>query len=160
IRLGTLVSPVTFRHPGPLAIAVAQVDTMSGGRAELGLGAGWFDTEHTAYGMPFPSTKERFEMLDQQLAVVTGLGATKPGDTFSFSGTHYQIAASPALPKPVQQPGPPVIVGGSGLKRTPALAARYATEFNIGFCPASVFAEGRDRVRAARDEIGRDPDSV
>jgi F420-dependent oxidoreductase-like protein len=160
IRLGTLVSPVTFRHPGPLAIAVAQVDTMSGGRAELGLGAGWFDAEHTAYGVPFPSTKERFEMLDEQLAVITGLWATKPGDTFSFSGTHYQLADSPALPKPAQQPGPPVIVGGSGPKRTPALAARYATEFNIGFCPASVFADARDRVRAACGASGRDPDSL
>jgi alkanesulfonate monooxygenase len=160
VRLGTLVSPVTFRHPGPLAIAVAQVDTMSGGRAELGLGAGWFDTEHTAYGVPFPSTKERFEILDEQLAVITGLWSTKPGDTFSFSGRHYQLTDSPALPKPVQQPGPPVIIGGSGPTRTPALAARYATEFNIGFCPASVFADARDRVRAACGASGRDPDSL
>src|SRR5262245_46314504 len=155
IRLGTLVSPVTFRHPGPLAIAVAQVDAMSGGRAEPGLGAGWFDTEHAAYGLQFPSTRGRFEMPDEQLGVAPRLWATEPGDTFSFSGTHYQLADSPALPKPVQQPGPPVIVGGSGPKRTPALAARYATEFNIGFCPASVFATARDRVRAACDDAGR-----
>src|SRR5581483_12058413 len=104
IRLGTLVSPITFRLPGPLAISVAQVDAMSGGRVELGLGAGWNDEEHRAYGIPFPETKERFDRFEEQLAIVTGLWSTPVGETFSYDGHHYHLAGSPALPKPVQQP--------------------------------------------------------
>src|SRR3954451_12665464 len=119
IRLGTLVTSVTFRHPGPLAIAVAQVDQMSGGRVELGLGAGWFEAEHRAYGLPFPSTGERFDRLAEQLEIITGLWATLPGEHYAFSGTHYTLTDSPALPKPIQRPRPPVIVGGIGPKRTP-----------------------------------------
>src|SRR5580658_6436829 len=114
IRLGTLMSPVTFRLPGPLAITVAQVDQMSGGRVELGLGTGWFEAEHTAYGIPFPSVSERFDRLEEQLAIVTGLWGTPEGETFSFAGAHYQLADSPGLPKPAQRPRPPVLVGGSG----------------------------------------------
>jgi F420-dependent oxidoreductase-like protein len=157
IRLGTLVTPVTFRLPGPLAISVAQVDAMSGGRVELGIGAGWFDTEHTAYGIPFPSFGERFDLLEEQLAVITGLWGTPDGERFSFDGAHYQVVDSPALPKPVQRPGPPVIIGGGGPKRTPRLAARFAAEFNLPF--ASVEATGAqfDRVRAACEAVGRDP---
>src|SRR3954451_15474852 len=132
IRLGTLVSPVTFRLPGVLAISVAQVDAMSGGRAELGLGAGWFEAEHTAYGIPFPP--RRFDLFEEQLSIVTGLWSTPPGETFTFKGDQYELVDSPALPKPVQSPVP-LIVGGGGRRRTPALAARYATEFNIGFVP-------------------------
>jgi F420-dependent oxidoreductase-like protein len=133
IRLGTLVSAATFRLPGPLAISVAQVDQMSGGRVELGLGAGWYEAEHTAYGIPFPPVKERFDRLEEQLAIITGLWTTPPGATFSFAGTQYELVDSPALPRPVQSPRPPLIVGGHGRKRTPALAARYADEFNVGF---------------------------
>ncbi|HEX5769424.1 MAG TPA: LLM class F420-dependent oxidoreductase, partial [Nocardioidaceae bacterium] len=133
IRLGTLMTSVTFRHPGPLAISVAQVDQMSGGRVELGIGAGWYEAEHTAYGIPFPSTRERFDRLEESLAVVTGLWTTPEGERFSFDGAQYQLADSPALPKPVQAPRPPVLVGGKGKRRTPALAARYADEFNIPF---------------------------
>src|SRR5215471_1919590 len=133
IRLGTLMSPVTFRLPGPLAIAVAQVDQMSGGRAELGLGAGWFEAEHAAYGIPFPPLGERFARLEEQLAIITGLWETAEGATFSYAGTHYQLTDSPALPKPAQRPRPPVIVGGSGARRTPRLAARYADEYNVAF---------------------------
>src|SRR6266513_1881457 len=96
IRLGTLMSPVTFRLPGPLAISVAQVDQMSGGRAERGLGTGWFEREHTAYGIPFPSLGERFDRLEEQFAIVTGLWETPEGETFSFGGTHYELADSPA----------------------------------------------------------------
>lgn len=157
IRLGTLVTPVTFRLPGPLAISVAQVDAMSGGRVELGIGAGWFDAEHTAYGIPFPSFGERFDLLEEQLAVITGLWGTPDGERFAFDGAHYQVVDSPALPKPVQRPGPPVIIGGGGPKRTPRLAARYAAEFNLPF--ASVEATGAqfDRVRAACEAVGRDP---
>src|SRR5690348_16874560 len=131
IRLGTLVTSATFRLPGPLAIAVAQIDAMSGGRVELGLGAGWNDREHAAYGIPFPPTGERFDRFEEQLAIVTGLWGTPVGEHFSYAGRHYSIDDSPALPKPVQQPGPPIVIGGFGTTRTPALAARYASEFNV-----------------------------
>jgi F420-dependent oxidoreductase-like protein len=157
IKLGTLVSPVTFRLPGVLAISVAQVDAMSGGRAELGLGAGWFEAEHKAYGVPFPP--RRFDLLEEQLAVVTGLWSTPVGETFSFKGNHYQLEDSPALPKPVQSPMP-LIVGGGGRRRTPALAARYATEFNIGFVAVADVAAAYERVRGACGEAGRDPASM
>jgi F420-dependent oxidoreductase-like protein len=157
IRLGTLLTAATFRLPGPLAISVATVDQMSGGRVELGLGAGWYDAEHTAYGIPFPGTRERFDRLEEQLEVVTGLWTTPTGETFSHHGTHYRIDDSPALPKPVQSPRPPVIVGGKGPRRTPALAARFADEFNIPFDSAEFAAEQFERVRQACSEAGRDP---
>jgi F420-dependent oxidoreductase-like protein len=160
LRLGTLVSPVTFRLPGPLAIAVAEVDAMSGGRVELGLGAGWNDREHAAYGIPFPATGERFDRLEEQLAVITGLWGTPVGETFSYSGAHYTIDDSPALPKPVQQPGPPIVMGGFGPTRTPRLAARYANEFNAAFAPPDAFPELVERARAACEAIGRDPASL
>src|SRR6202046_1720955 len=133
VRLGTLVSAATFRLPGPLAITVAQVDQMSGGRVELGIGAGWHEGEHTAYGIPFPPLAERFDRYEEQRAVITGLWATPDGETFSFEGTHYRLADSPALPKPAQRPRPPLILGGSGVRRTPRLAATYADEFNVPF---------------------------
>src|SRR3954454_22720687 len=117
IRLGTLVTPVTFRFPGPLAIQVAQAGAMSNGRVELGLGAGWYDTEHASYAIPFPPIGERFAMLEEQLEIVTGLWATPPGEKYSFAGRHHQVVDSPALPKPVQQPRPPIILGGFGTKR-------------------------------------------
>ena len=138
IRLGTLVSSATFRHPGPLAISVAQVDAMSGGRVDLGLGAGWFEAEHAAYGLPFPDTKERFDRFEEQLAVITGLWRTPVGERFSFDGEHYTVTDSPALPKPMAPDGPPIIVGGHGKRRTPRLAATYAAEFNVGFSSADV----------------------
>ncbi|MFF2369688.1 LLM class F420-dependent oxidoreductase [Agromyces sp. NPDC058110] len=154
IRLGTLVSSVTYRVPGILAIQVAQVDQMSGGRAELGLGTGWFAEEHAAYGIPFP--ERRFGLLDEQLAVVTGLWATPEGSTFDFAGEHYSLTGSPALPKPVQS-RVPVIVGGGGPKRTPAIAARYATEFNLGFRGEDEIVAKFDGVRRACEAIDRDP---
>jgi F420-dependent oxidoreductase-like protein len=160
LRLGTLVTPVTFRLPGPLAISVAQVDAMSNGRAELGIGAGWFDDEHRAHGIPFPSTRERFDRLEEQLALITGLWTTPVGQQFSYSGQHYTVVDSPALPKPVQQPHPPIIVGGYGTKRTPALAARYAQEFNLAFAPLDVFRDQVTRVRQACTDAGRDPSSL
>jgi alkanesulfonate monooxygenase len=158
IRLGTLVTSATFRLPGPLAVAVAQVDAMSGGRVELGLGAGWYEDEHRSYGVPFPGTHERFERLEEQLAIVTGLWATPAGERFSFAGRHHVVDDSPALPKPVQQPRPPVVIGGRGKVRTPRLAAAYADEFNVIF-PGTVphFRAGRDRVVAACEAAGRDP---
>jgi F420-dependent oxidoreductase-like protein len=152
IRLGTLMTAATFRLPGVLAIQVAQVDAMSGGRIELGLGAGWFEAEHTAYGIPFPA--RRFDRLEEQLAVVTGLWQTPLGETFSFDGTYYQLKDSPALPKPVQA-RIPVLIGGMGAKRTPALAARYATEFNLPFASVDATREQIARVRSAAEEHGR-----
>jgi F420-dependent oxidoreductase-like protein len=130
IRLGTLVSSATFRHPSVLAIQAAQVDEMSGGRVELGLGTGWFAAEHAAYGIPFPD--KRFGMLEEQLEVITGLWGTPVGERFSFSGEHYTLTDSPALPKPAQA-RVPIVVGGGGPRRTPALAARFADEYNQSF---------------------------
>jgi F420-dependent oxidoreductase-like protein len=161
IRLGTMVTAATFRYPGPLAISVAQVDAMSGGRVELGLGSGWYEQEHAAYGIPFPSLGERFERLEEQLAIVTGLWETPVGERFSYDGRHYQLGGSPALPKPVQTPRPPIIVGGWGKARTPRLAARYADEFNVPFAPKpEVFTGQVEAVRAACEAVGRDPASL
>ena len=160
IRLGTLVTSATFRYPGPLAIAVAGIDEMSGGRVELGLGAGWYGTEHAAYGIPFPPTRERFDRLEEQLAIITGLWETPAGEKFSYEGTYYQVTDSPALPKPVQRPRPPVIVGGHGPRRTPALAARYADEFNIAFSNPGEVAAQFGRVREACAAAGRDAGSL
>lgn len=160
VRLGTLMSPVTFRYPGPLAIAVAQVDQMSGGRVELGLGAGWYAAEHAAYGIPFPGPGERFDLLEEQLEIVTGLWGTPEGKTFSFAGSHYTLTDSPALPKPAQRPRPPILIGGGGLRRTPRLAARFADEFNMVFEPPEETGLVFDRVREACQDIGRDPASL
>ncbi|AEW97026.1 MULTISPECIES: LLM class F420-dependent oxidoreductase [Streptomycetaceae] len=157
IRLGTLMTAGTFRLPGVLAIQVAQVDQMSGGRVELGLGAGWYEEEHTAYGIPFP--KEKFARLEEQLAIVTGLWSTPVGRTFSHSGTHYHLQDSPALPKPAQKKVP-VLIGGHGAKRTPQLAARYADEFNIPFASVEDTERQFGRVRAAAEEHGRKGDDL
>ncbi|QIG43595.1 LLM class F420-dependent oxidoreductase [Nocardioides anomalus] len=188
IRLGTMVTSATFRLPGPLAIQVAGVDAMSGGRVELGIGAGWFEAEHTAYGIPFPPTGERFDRLEEQLAVITGLWSADAA--FSHTGSHYTLTDSPALPKPVQRDGyaggPPVIIGGHGKKRTPALAAAYADEFNVPFTDvesgrtqfgrvreaaqgrelvysaATILCVGRDEAEFRRraEAIDRDPDEL
>ncbi len=160
IRLGTLMTSATFRLPGPLAIAVAGVDQMSGGRIELGLGAGWYEAEHTAYGIPFPGTGERFDRLEEQLAVITGLWETPEGERFSFDGAHYPVSGSPGLPKPVQRPRPPVIIGGVGRRRTPQLAARYADEFNLPFVSLEETREQFTRGRRACETAQRDPESV
>jgi F420-dependent oxidoreductase-like protein len=157
IRLGTLVSSATFRHPAVLAISAAQVDAMSGGRVELGLGTGWFEAEHRAYGIPFP--ERRFGVLEEQLEIISGLWATGAGEKYSFSGAHYELVDSPALPKPVQDPLP-MIIGGSGLARTPSIAARFASEFNIGFTDEATIADRFRRVRRACEAIDRDPDSM
>lgn len=159
IRLGTLVSSATFRHPGPLAISVAQVDQMSGGRVDLGLGAGWFGAEHEAYGIPFPDLGERFDRLEEQLELITGMWATPVGETYDKPGGHYPITNSPALPKP-RDGGPPIVVGGGGPRRTPALAAKYAAEFNMPFVDQERYAAQCGRVRAACEAIDRDPDEL
>ena len=160
IRLGTLVTCATFRLPGPLAVFVAQVDEMSGGRVEFGIGAGWFEAEHNAYGVPFPRLRERFDRFAEQLAIITGLWETPDGEKFSFDGTYYQVTDSPALPKPAQHPRPPVIIGGGGPRRTPALAARYADEFNAAFVSAEDSAGLFGRIREACQTAGRDPSSM
>jgi len=160
IRLGTLMTAATFRLPGPLAITVAQVDQMSGGRVEFGLGAGWYETEHAAYGIPFPPLGERFDALEEQLAIITGLWGAADGETFSFDGAHYRVSDSPALPKPAQRPRPPVILGGGGPRRTPRLAARFADEFNVPFGSVADSAAGFARVREACEAAGRYPASM
>ncbi|WP_199443367.1 LLM class F420-dependent oxidoreductase [Umezawaea beigongshangensis] len=160
IRLGTLMTAATFRHPGPLAISVAQVDQMSGGRVEFGFGAGWYAEEHTAYGIPFPGVRERFDRYAEQLEIITGLWETPLGETYSFSGKHYELSGSPALPKSAQSPRPPVLIGGTGAKRTPALAARFANEFNLPFADAATATKQFERVEAACGEIGRDPAEI
>lgn len=173
IRLGSLVTSVTFRHPGSLAIIVAQVDEMSEGRLEFGLGAGYFEPEHRAQGIPFPSVGERFERLGEALALITGSWKTPVGQRYSFAGQHYQLADSPALPKPRQNPGPPIILGGTGKKRTPALAARFADEFNLQTNRRRAPGDERERelksddvagqiqrVRDAAQQIGRNPDDI
>jgi F420-dependent oxidoreductase-like protein len=160
IRLGTLMTAATFRLPGPLAITVAQVDQMSGGRIEFGLGSGWFEAEHTAYGIPFPPLGERFDIYAEQLEIITGLWGTPEGETFSFQGTHYQLSDSPALPKPAQRPRPPVLLGGTGAVRTPRLAARFADEFNVPFESVAESAAVFGRVREACEAAGRYPASM
>ncbi|GAA3277033.1 LLM class F420-dependent oxidoreductase [Streptomyces lavendulae] len=157
IRLGTLMTAGTFRLPGVLAIQVAQVDRMSGGRVELGLGAGWFEEEHKAYGIPFPA--ERMARLEEQLAVITGLWATEPGATFDYRGEHYRLENSPALPKPAQAKVP-VLIGGHGARRTPRLAARYADEFNMPFASITDSERQFGRVREAAEQAGRKADDL
>lgn len=157
VRLGTLVSSATFRHPGVLAIQVAQVDQMSGGRVELGLGTGWFGAEHKAYGIPFPD--KRFGILEEQLAIVTGLWGTPVGEKFSFSGEHYEIVDSPALPKPLQS-RIPVLIGGGGPRRTPALAARYGDEYNQSFPEIDAIGPRIEVINKALADAGRAPGSL
>jgi alkanesulfonate monooxygenase len=173
IRLGSLVTSVTFRHPGALAIIVAQVDAMSAGRIEFGLGAGYFEPEHRACGIPFPPVGKRFDRLGEALELITGLWESPIGQRYSFTGQSFQIQDSPALPKPYQKPGPPIILGGIGKRRTPALAARFAHEFNLQTsrrrAPADQhkselksedIASQIDLVRTAAERIGRDPADI
>jgi F420-dependent oxidoreductase-like protein len=160
IRLGTLVTSATFRHPGPLAISVAQVDEMSSGRVEFGIGTGWFEKEHLAYAIPFPPLRERFARLTEQLELITGLWTAPFGETFDYAGAHYAVNDSPALPKPVQRPHPPIIIGGSGAKKTPRLAATFADEYNVPFAPLDTITTQFERVREAVDAVGRAADSM
>jgi F420-dependent oxidoreductase-like protein len=158
VRLGTLMTSATFRHPGILAVSVAQVDEMSDGRVELGIGAGWYEAEHIAFGLPFPSRAERFARLEEQLEIITGLW--KAEGPFDYSGRYYQLRNNPALPKPVQRPHPPVIIGGFGPRRTPRLAARFASEYNMFSPSGAEFDERVATARAACVEAGRDPNSL
>lgn len=160
IRLGTLVSPVTFYRPGPLAIAVAQVDAMSGGRIDFGVGSGWFEAEHQAYGLEFPAIGGRFDRLEEALEQIHGLWTTPEGSTFSHQGAFHQFVDSPGLPKPAQRPHPPIIIGGRGPKRTPALVARYASDYNLPFTPLDDVTPALDRVAKACADRGRNPDEL
>jgi F420-dependent oxidoreductase-like protein len=159
VRLGSLVTASTFRQPGLLAAIVATVDQMSGGRIELGIGTGWYEREHQAYGVPFPSLGERFDRLTEQLEIITGLWKAEPGAEpgFSFKGEHYELAENRTPPRTVQSPHPPIIVGGGGARRTPAIAARFATEFNAALGGPEDVAERFTRFDAACERIGRDP---
>ena len=157
IRLGTLVTSATFRYPGPLAVSVAQVDEMSNGRVEFGIGTGWFEKEHLAYAIPFPPLRERFDRLTEQLELITGLWTAPAGEAFDYAGAHYAVNNSPALPKPMQRPHPPIIIGGTGAKRTPGLAATFADEFNVPFAPLDTIKTQFNRVRDAVDAVGRPP---
>jgi len=160
IRLGTLVSPATFYRPGPLAIMVAQADAMSGGRIEFGFGAGWYEAEHEAYGLEFPSLGGRFDLMEEYLEQITGLWAIDEGQTYCNDGKFHQFTNSPALPKPVQRPGPPIIIGGRGPKRTPSMVARYAAEFNLPFAGTEDLGPTIGRVKEACVAIDRDPEEL
>jgi F420-dependent oxidoreductase-like protein len=166
VRLGTLVTASTYRHPGPLAVAVATVDAMSGGRAELGIGAAWYEREHRYFGIPFPPLGERFDRLTEQLEIITGLWRTTPGERFSYQGKHYQLEECASIPRPAPRPPAasspfpvppsiPIIIGGAGPRRTPALAARFATEFNCGMAEGT--AERFANFRQVCEQAGRDP---
>jgi F420-dependent oxidoreductase-like protein len=160
IRLGTLMSSATFRLPGPLAVAAAQVDAMSGGRLEIGIGSGWYEAEHQALGIPFPSVHERFDRLTEQLEILQGLWSTPEGEAFTFHGRYYALTDCPVTFRPVQQPHPPVLIGGYGRTRTPTLAARFAAEFNVPGPTATQAAEQFKRANKACEEFGRDPESL
>lgn len=157
IRLGTLVTPATFRWPGHFAVQVAQVDQMSGGRIEVGLGSGWFEQEHDAMAIPFPGTGDRVDARDEYVEILHGLWSTAPGERFSYDGTHFTLTDNPALPRPAQAPHPPIIIGGGGKVRTPAIAARFADEYNGVFFEPAEFAEMTAIVRQACEDEDRDP---
>ncbi|MGA3354059.1 MAG: LLM class F420-dependent oxidoreductase [Acidimicrobiales bacterium] len=160
IRLGTLMSSATFRLPGPLAVSIAQVDAMSNGRLDVGIGAGWYEREHRAYAIPFPNLRDRFDRLEEQLEILHGFWATPEGESFGYEGRHYRIEDCPVVFRPLQRPHPPVILGGYGKRRTPALAARFAAEFNMPGPGPQQVAEQFARVDRACEAIGRDPASL
>ncbi|HEY2657148.1 MAG TPA: TIGR03560 family F420-dependent LLM class oxidoreductase [Solirubrobacteraceae bacterium] len=154
LRLGTLVSPATFRHPSELAKLATTVDHVSGGRFELGLGAGWFEREHTAYGFEYYELRTRIERLAEQLEIVHGNWGPGP---FSFTGKHYRLLDLDAQPKPIQQPHPPLIMGGSAKPKVAALAARFADEYNTAWAGPAEVAEIKGRIDAACERAGREP---
>jgi F420-dependent oxidoreductase-like protein len=158
IKLGTLMTAGTFRHPGVVANAVATVDQMSAGRVVLGIGTGWYEREHKAFGIPFPSIGERFDRFDEEIQIINGLWTTPQGEPFSFQGRFWQLEEARNFPVLVQKPRPEIVIGGTGPRRTPLMAARYADEFNSGGGAGT--AERFGNVRRVCDEIGRDPSTL
>jgi F420-dependent oxidoreductase-like protein len=160
IRLGTMVTPVTFRPVGTFPAVVSQVDHMSDGRVEVGLGAGWYEAEHTAYGLPFPPLGRRYDLLEDQLAVLKGVWSAPPGAQFEHEGATCRVRLQADSLRPRQRPHPPIVVGGRGGPRNSRLAATYADEFNISFVDQDVMREAHDAVRRACESQGRDPSSL
>lgn len=158
IRLGALVSPVTYRLPGPFAKIVTTVDEMSGGRVEVAVGAGWHEQEHARLGIPFPPISERADMLVETLEILRGLW-TEP-DGWSYEGAHWQVQDALFRPKPVQQPHPPIVVGGRGTPRGIRIAARFADEFNLNDSDPAQIARWYTALDEACRAIGRDPRSI
>jgi F420-dependent oxidoreductase-like protein len=157
IRLGTLVTPVTFRQPGMFTVAAAQVDQMSGGRVEIGLGAGWYEQEHQAFGLAFPAITERYDLLEDQLEILHGTWSAGTGETFTFNGRTCSVQIEADTVRPAQQPLPPIVLGGQGRSRSARLAASYASEYNTAFVPVPAMKEVHDRIRRACEGAGRDP---
>lgn len=157
IRLGTMVSPATFRHPSVLARMATTVDHISGGRVEVGMGAGWYELEHEREGFPFPSVRDRFDLFAEQVEIVVR-SWTETG--FDFAGAHYTLAGQTALPRPVQLPHPPLVLGGSARPRSAALAARFAQEYNTPGATPAQCAERRAALDRACSDAGRDPASL
>jgi len=157
IRLGTLVTPVTFRRLGTFVVVAAQVDQMSSGRLEIGLGAGWYEAEHQAFGLPFPPLGTRYDHLEDQLAILHGVWTAPPGATFELTGRTGTVRIDADTVRPRQRPHPPIVLGGRGGPRSARLAAAYADEYNVAFVPAEVMRAVHDRVRQACEREGRDP---
>jgi len=160
IRLGTLVTPVTFRPIGTFPAVVAEVDHMSHGRVDLGLGAGWFQQEHEAYGLPFPPAHARYDLLEDQLALLLGLWSAPPGSVFDYTGATIAVHLAADPLRPAQDPHPPIILGGQGGPRGARLAAKYADEFNVAFVSIEEMQRRYDAIRVACDEAARDPASI
>ena len=160
IRLGTLVSPVTFRPVGPFVVVAAEVDHMSAGRVEVGLGAGWYEAEHAAFGLPFPPLGVRYDLLEDQLAILHGAWSTPPGASFELVGRTCTVSINADTVRPAQRPHPPIVLGGQGGPRSSRLAAAYADEYNVPFVPPETTQGIHDAVRRACEEAGRDPSTL
>jgi F420-dependent oxidoreductase-like protein len=160
IRLGTLVTPVTFRDPGLFAVIATQVDQMSGGRVDVGIGSGWYGAEHEAFGIPFPDLPQRFDRLEDQLEILTGVWGTRAGDTFTYTGRTCSVAIPAETVRPAHDPHPPIIMGGGAGPRSARLAVTHADEYNTAFVPVDTMKKVHDNVRAACDKAGRDPGSI
>ncbi|HVV75343.1 MAG TPA: TIGR03560 family F420-dependent LLM class oxidoreductase [Mycobacteriales bacterium] len=160
IRLGTLVTPVTFRHLGDFAVIAAQVDQMSNGRVDVGLGAGWYGAEHDAFGVPFPDVPTRYDLLEDQLAILAGAWSASSGATFDYEGRTVSVHIPADTIRPAQSPRPPIVLGGQGGPKSSRLAATYAAEYNTPFVPVDRMTSTHDKIRAACESAGRDPGSM
>jgi alkanesulfonate monooxygenase SsuD/methylene tetrahydromethanopterin reductase-like flavin-dependent oxidoreductase (luciferase family) len=160
IRLGTLVSPVTFRAVGTFVVTAAQVDQMSGGRVEVGVGAGWYEPEHRAYGLPFPALGSRYDLLEDQLAILHGVWSAAPGATFNYNGRTCSVSLEADTLRPMQRPHPPIVIGGAGGPRSARLAAAFADEYNTSFRRVADTRRIHDAVRGICERDGRDPSTM